>query len=112
MPHEFHPEAAYDQALALNTAAAATDHFEASYHFLMAAFHCAEDLQDRGRFAEVAERALAQQKAADAIAPPHRLSPKRTHGGHGIHELAAVAGEAVVKRLESQRRIAAQRRLA
>jgi hypothetical protein len=106
MSQEFRPTAAYSEALALNTAAVTAGHFEAAYHFLMAALHCAEATKDKGRLAEVAERARAQRDAVDARLPTHRLATQRAHSGHSIYEMAAIEAEAVIKRLESERRIA------
>jgi hypothetical protein len=109
MPQEFHPAAAYGEALALNTAAVAAGQFEAAYHFLMAALHCAEATKDKGRLVEVVDRARAQRNAVDALIPTHRLATQRAHGGHSIYEMAAVEADAVIKRLESERRIAQSR---
>jgi hypothetical protein len=106
MSQEFRPAAAYSEALALNAAAAAAGHFEAAYHLLMAALHCAEAIKDTGRLAEVAEQARAQRHAVDALRPTHRLATQRAHGGHSIYEMAAIEAEAVIKRLASERRIA------
>src|SRR5438094_323903 len=101
---------AYGQFLALNAALATAGHYEAAYHALMAALHCAEDAEHAARLAEVAALARSQQAGVDALSPPHRLSAHRAHGTRGVFEVAAVTSEAVAKRLENKRRIDELRR--
>jgi hypothetical protein len=107
MSEQFDPAAAYGQALALNEAAATAGQFEATYHFLAAALHCAQAVGETERLYDVAALARAQQHAVDTAAPTHRLATRR---GRGIYAMAAVQAEAVAKRLESAEQITKRRR--
>jgi hypothetical protein len=109
MSRTFQADVAYGEAMALNESAAADSHFEAAYHFLMAALHCAEDMENTEQLAEVAALARAQQSAVDAVNPPHPLSTHRPHASRGIFEMAAIEAEAVIKRLKAAQWIATRR---
>jgi hypothetical protein len=110
MPLTFGPGDVYAQALALNESAVATGHFEQAYHFLMAAHHCAEDLKDGGKLAEIAALARRQQALVDALTPPHKLSSHLNAGRRGIFAMGANMAEAVIKRLDSERVIEEHRK--
>jgi hypothetical protein len=97
---------AYDQLLDLARTLSAAGHYEATYHALMTALHCAEDAGDPARLAEVAGLFRNHQRAVDAIRPPHKLSTQAAHTGRSVFETGAVLAEAEIKRLESQHRLA------
>ena|SRR5579871_3235542 len=110
MEAAFQVEAAYDQILAMNAAAAADGHFEVAYHLLMSALHCAEDARNPAWLSEVAARAREQRHVVDALSPPHRLSTVSSHAGVSIFETTARMAEAVTQRLSNERRTAQLRR--
>jgi len=97
---------AYDELVGLNGELFAAEQFEAAYHALMAALHCAEDSSNVERLTAVADIARQQGGAIDANAPTHRLSTQRSHGTQSIYAMAAATAEAVIKRLENQQRMA------
>jgi hypothetical protein len=84
---------------------AAGGHYEATYHALMAAVHCAEDAGDTARLTEVARLLRQHKHAIDTLVPPHKLATLSTQGGRSIFEMGAVMAETVIKRLENQQRI-------
>jgi hypothetical protein len=100
----------YTQALALNGSAFAGSHYEVAYHLLMSALHCAEDLGDMDRLAEVSALAGAQQRSLDQAAPGHRLATASARGARGVFAVAATTAEGVRQRLHSQQWIAAHHR--
>jgi hypothetical protein len=99
----------YAQALALNGSAFADGHYEVAFHLLMTALHCAEDLGDADRLAEVSGVAGAQQRDLDRAAPAHRLASRSAHGPRGVFDMAAVTAGGARQRVESDRWIAAHR---
>jgi hypothetical protein len=80
----------YDRLMAVNAEAFAAGNWEAAYHALMAALHCAADLRDAGRLAAVSDVARGQQAAIDAKAPGHALS-SRSAGVRGHKSLLETA---------------------
>src|SRR5262245_11933659 len=96
---------AYSQLLDLARSLSAAGHHEATYHSLMAALHCAEDAEDRARLSEVVKLFREQGQVVDDVVPPHKLSTRSAHGTRSIFEMGACMGEAVIKRLENQRRM-------
>jgi len=96
----------YPRFLDLARGLAGDRRYEAAYHALMAAVHCAEDDSDADQLAEAAVLLRNYRLDIDAIRPSHRLSTQSTHGGRSIYEMGAVMAEAMIKRLESQDRIA------
>ncbi|HJZ92369.1 MAG TPA: hypothetical protein VKE40_15945 [Gemmataceae bacterium] len=96
---------AYSQLLQLARELSAAGHHEASYHSLMAALHCAEDGEDRARLSELVKLFRQQGRLVDGVEPPHKLSTRSAHGTRSIFEMGACMGEAVIKRLENQRRM-------
>ena len=88
---------AYGQFLDLGAAMAAAGHYEAAYHALMAALHCAKDAGDAGRLGEVADRLRQYGRDVDAIDPPHKLSGERSRSGTGLFEIGAMHADAAAK---------------
>ncbi len=54
--------------------ALATAHFEAAYHALAAALHCAQDMKDANRLDEVAKEARLQLQHVNTIASTNTMS--------------------------------------
>jgi hypothetical protein len=106
----FRLEETYAAALASSRVALGERHVEVAYHFLMAALHCAEDLRDTGRLSEVVELAHEQQKAIDALSPPHRLATQSAHGPLGVFETAARTAAVAARGLESREWLAKHQR--
>lgn len=110
MAARFEPATGYSRALALNGQAFAAGHYEAAYHFLMAALHCAEDLGDARRLRDVAALACNQRDDLDRKSPDHRLATNSAHGGRSVFAVAGAMADGVIQRLHAEERIAAHRR--
>jgi len=96
---------AYGELIALARSLSAGGHYEATYHALMSALHCAEETGDSARLAEIGKLFSDHKKVVDALEPPHKLSTKSSHGARSVFEMAVCMTEAVMKRLENQHRI-------
>jgi hypothetical protein len=81
----------YGRLMAVNAEAFAAGHWEAAYHALTGALHCAVDLRDAEQLWEVSDWARQQQAAIVAQAPRHRLSTQRAgaRGHKGLFETTA-----------------------
>jgi len=92
-----------DELLELNHRAAEEGEFEAAYHVLMAALHCADHARDLGALDEIARRGREQGQALERIKPPHALS--RSHaqlrGQTAVFDSFAAHVDAVRLRLQS-----------
>jgi hypothetical protein len=95
----------FEQILELNARAAAEGNYEAAYHLLMAALHCAERGGDSAALERLATLATLQGAAVEAVTPVHHLS--RTHaearGQTAIFDSYLAHVDAVRLRLESVR---------
>jgi hypothetical protein len=78
--------------------------FEAAYHALAGAMHCADRLRDGGLLAEVQQLAEEQGQWIDTHAPDHRLaSQNATTAGHPSRfALAAKYAQSMLLTLELQ----------
>jgi len=96
---------AYGELIALARSLSAGGHYEATYHALMAALHCAEEAEDSARLVEVGKLFAEHKQVVDALQPPHRLSTRSSHGARSVFEMGVSMADAVIKRLENQHRI-------
>jgi hypothetical protein len=101
---------AYGQLLRLGRDLAAAGNFEAAYHALMSAVHCAEDAADSARLAEMAGVLQDIKEVIDAIRPPHKLSTQAARMGRCIFDIGAAMADGEIKRLKCQKQIAELRR--
>jgi hypothetical protein len=96
---------AYSELTALARSLSAGGHYEATYHALMAALHCAEESEDAAQLAEVGKLFSEHKQVVDALQPPHKLSTRSSHGARSVFEMGVCMTDAVIKRLENQHRI-------
>ena len=96
---------AYGELVALARSLSVGGHYEATYHALMSALHCAEETEDSARLTEVGKLFAEHKQVVDALQPPHKLSTKSSHGARSVFEMAVCMTDAVIKRLENQHRI-------
>jgi len=68
------PTQLFERLLTLSEEAAAADLFEVAYHALMAALHAAENDSNIDRVARISMTAASQERALEAVRPPHPLS--------------------------------------
>ncbi len=64
----------FDLLLAASRQALATAHFEAAYHALAAALHCAQDMKDADRLDDVAREAQQQLQHVNSAAKANVMS--------------------------------------
>jgi hypothetical protein len=100
---------AYGELIALARSLSAGGHYEATYHALMSAMHCAEETVDAAQLAEVGKLCSEHKQVVDALQPPHKLSTKSSRGARSVFEMGVCMTDAVIKRLENQHRIDAMR---
>jgi hypothetical protein len=96
---------AFSELIVLARSLSAGGHYEATYHALMAAMHCAEEAGDSARLHEVGKLFSEYKQVVDALQPPHKLSTKSSHGARSVFEMGVCMTDAVIKRLENQHRI-------
>jgi len=95
---------AYGQLLDAGASLAASGHYEAAFHALMAAMHCALDDGDAGRLGEVAGLLRRYGRDVDALRPPHKLSAWRCHTGRTVFEIGASQADSAAETVNSRRR--------
>ena len=96
---------AYGELIALARSLSAGGHYEATYHALMAALHCAEETGDLAQLVGVGKLFSEHKQVVDALEPPHKLSTRSSHGARSVFEMGVCMTEAVIKRLENQHHI-------
>ncbi len=79
-------DAMYDQLLEINRAAFEAGGYEAAFHALSSAIHCARYLSDEQRLATVERIATEQGEWIDAHTPTHAISSNSAaeHGNKGV----------------------------
>lgn len=75
----------YTELLALNRSVFTEGFYEAAYHYLAAALHCAQALQNSQDAQAIERLALEQLKHIDEAAPEHNLSTKSVEARHGLN---------------------------
>jgi hypothetical protein len=95
----------FEQIIALNARAAAQGDYEAAYHLLMAALHCADRAHDRQALEQLTQLTLAQGAEVEAIQPPHHLARKQAEarGQTAVYDSLITHIDAVRLRMESAR---------
>ncbi len=80
-------QAMYDQLMGINEQAFREGNFEAAYHTLAAALHCAIPLQEEALLTTLEQRAPEQQEWIDMHAAIHPLSSQSAalHGPRSIY---------------------------
>ena len=96
-----------DELLALNGRAAALGEYEAAYHALMGALHLADHEGDIAILDRMAAAADEQDRAIEAVQPPHHLSRAEAarRGQVPLYQSVRVHIDAVRLRLQSARQI-------
>ena len=81
----------YESLMVLSNNALTSNHYEAAYHMLTAAMHCASDLGDEQYLTRVEQEAKAQRDWIDSHTPEHRMSTQSTNKHHGknLYEMLA-----------------------
>jgi len=81
-----------------------TGSYEAGYHVLAAALHCAEEVGSLGLVGEVERMAARHQLEMDALEPPHRLSTAeaQTRGTSPIFTRLSATARAMRVRLRAE----------
>lgn len=112
MKSPFSLTAVYDSAMELNSSSFAAGRWEVAYHFLMSAFHCAQDLRDIAKLTDVGQRFRDQLRVIDDTVPSHRLSSPsaQAHGHRSIYDMGATTVDAALQRFDVQDRLAEHRR--
>jgi len=79
----------YEQLMLLSNQALTSGHYEAAYHALTAAMHCASDLSNEEYLARVEQEAKAQRDWIDSHAPEHRISTQLAtkHQGKNLYDI-------------------------
>ena len=97
----------FEQIIQLNERAAAQGDYEAGFHLLMAALHCADRARDRQAIERLTKLARDQGAEVEAIDPPHHLSRKHAEarGQTAVYESLLTHIDAVRLRLESARQL-------
>ena len=101
--------AMYTQLMAINALAFAEGQYEVAYHALVAAFHCAHDLQDSDRVVAVQQQAAEQRHGIDELAPGHYHTGRPPEWRQRVSNYGELARQAqmVALLLDRQRRTAA-----
>jgi len=86
----------YEQLLAISQRALASQHYEAAFHALSAALHCAEELKDEQRLSMVKQEAEHQKNFIDTHSPHHRMSTQTAAQRNGVNLYNALIGQARV----------------
>jgi hypothetical protein len=104
----------FEQIIELNARAAAQGDYEAAYHLLMAALHCADHARDQQALELLTKLACEQGAAVEAIEPAHH--PSRSHakarGQTALYESLLTHIDAVRLRIDSARQLEKQHRRA
>ena len=97
----------FEQIIQLNERAAAQGDYEAAYHLLMAALHCADHARDAQVLDLLTRLAREQGEEVEAIEPPHHLSRKHAEarGQTALYDSLLTHIDAVRLRLESVRQL-------
>lgn len=101
----------FDELLELNARAAGEGNYEAAYHLLMAALHCAEHDGDATLLGRLAAIAKKQGAEIEALKPAHHLSRQhaQARGQTAVFDSYLAHVEAVRLRMESERQRRKQR---
>ncbi|MGL4621595.1 hypothetical protein [Chroococcidiopsis sp.] len=87
----------YESLMALSNQALTSNHYEAAYHALTAAMHCASDLGDEQYLTRVEQEAKAQRDWIDSHTPEHRMSTQSTNKHHGKNLYDMLARQATAQ---------------
>lgn len=79
----------HEQLMALSKQALISGHYEAAYHALTVAMHCASDLNNEEYLVKVEQEAKAQRDWIDSRAPEHRMSTQSAskHQGKNLYDI-------------------------
>ncbi|MBD2088914.1 hypothetical protein H6F67_03490 [Microcoleus sp. FACHB-1515] len=75
----------YEQLVMVSQRALENHAYEVAYHALVAAMHCADDLQDEQRLAFIEQEAERQKNFIDETSSNHRLSSQAVQQRGGVN---------------------------
>ena len=103
----------YEQLMALSNQALTSAHYEAAYHALVAAMHCASDFGDEDYLTRVEQEAKAQRDWIDSHAPEHRMSTQSAaqHQGKNLYDILMRQTSAQISIAKQKQRLNSQQRL-